>query len=174
LPLINKFIPEQNRWQAGLLTAALTISLMELPLIITSTREALNAVPKSFREACWNLGASRWQAIRTVVLPNCGSGILTGIILSVSRAAGETAPILFTGAAFSLYVTDRWPNRLFPYQLGDPFMALSYHLKIIAGEISGMPEDRKLACAAVMILLILAVNSASMVIRSRLRRTKKW
>src|SRR2546421_10241522 len=85
---------------ASLLAASCTVAVMTLPVIITSTREALASVPMSFREACWNLGASRWQTIRTIVLPNSISGILTGVILQVSRAAGETAPILFTGAVF--------------------------------------------------------------------------
>ena len=84
----------------SLLAASCTLAVMTLPVIITSTREALASVPMAFREACWNLGASRWQTIRTLVLPNSISGILTGVILQVSRAAGETAPILFTGAVF--------------------------------------------------------------------------
>lgn len=174
VPLINAFVPSEHHFRAGLLTAALTIAVMELPLVITSTREALGAVPRTFREACWNLGASRWQTIRTVVLPNSISGILTGIILSVSRAAGETAPILLTGASFTAYVTDKWPGKLFPYELGEEFRVLSYHLKMIAGEISNMPESRKFACASVMILLILLINSFSIVLRSRLRRGRKW
>ncbi len=175
LPLINTMFDDPTtKWRAGLLTAALTIAVMELPLVITSTREALSAVPRSFREACWNLGASRWQTIRTVVLPNSISGILTGIILSVSRAAGETAPILLTGASFTAYVADTFPEKLFPYSLGEEFRALSYHLKIIAGEISGMPESKKFACAAAMILLIILINSFSIFLRSKLRRGRKW
>ena len=84
----------------SVLAASCTLAIMTLPVIITSTKEALASVPMSFREACWNMGASRWQTIRTIVLPNSISGILTGVILQVSRAAGETAPILFTGAAY--------------------------------------------------------------------------
>jgi len=175
LPLINTLFADPTmKWRAGLLTAALTIAVMELPLVITSTREALGAVPRSFREACWNLGASRWQTIRTVVLPNSVSGILTGVILSVSRAAGETAPILLTGASFTAYVSDRFPEKLMPFSLGEEFRALSYHLKIIAGEISGMPDSRKFGCAAAMILLILLINSFSIFLRFRLRRARKW
>ena len=90
----------------SVLAASCTLAIMTLPVIITSTREALAAVPQSFREACWNMGASRWQTIRTIVLPNSISGILTGVILQVSRAAGETAPILFTGAVFYVAVPD--------------------------------------------------------------------
>ena len=88
------------RFGESLLAASCTLAVMTLPVIITSTREALASVPVSFREACWNMGATRWQTIRTIVLPNSISGILTGVILQVSRAAGETAPILFTGATF--------------------------------------------------------------------------
>ena len=84
----------------SILAASLTLAIMTLPVIIASTKEALSAVPLSFREACWNVGATRWQTIRGIVLPNSISGILTGVILQVSRTAGETAPIMFTGAVF--------------------------------------------------------------------------
>ena len=84
----------------SILAASLTLAIMTLPVIIASTKEALGAVPVAFREACWNAGATRWQTIRRIVLPNSISGILTGVILQVSRAAGETAPIMFTGAVF--------------------------------------------------------------------------
>ena len=99
----------------SLLAAACTLAVMTLPVIITSTREALAAVPMAFREACWNLGASRWQTIRTIVLPNSISGILTGVILQVSRAAGETAPILFTGAVFFSTLPEHGVRSFFPY-----------------------------------------------------------
>ena len=112
----------------SLLAASCTLAVMTLPVIITSTREALAAVPIAFREACWNLGASRWQTIRTIVLPNSISGILTGVILQVSRAAGETAPILFTGAVFFSTVPEHGWQAFFPYGLGDRCMALSMHL----------------------------------------------
>ena len=88
------------RFGFSILSASLTLAIMTLPVIIASTREALASVPRSFREACWNVGATRWQTIKSVVLPNSISGILTGVILQVSRAAGETAPIMFTGAVF--------------------------------------------------------------------------
>jgi phosphate transport system permease protein len=88
------------RFGYSILSAALTLAIMTLPVIIASTREALASVPMPFREACWNVGATRWQTIRAVVLPNSISGILTGVILQVSRAAGETAPVMFTGAVF--------------------------------------------------------------------------
>lgn len=159
----------------SLLAAACTIAVMTIPVIVTATREALAAVPMSFREACWNMGATKWQTIRTIVLPNSVSGILTGVILEVSRAAGETAPILFTGAVASVAVnTSTLDRKLIPYDLNEPFMALSYHLHIVAEKISGMPEEMKYGTAAVLIALILIVNSFSIALRVWLRSRKKW
>ena len=159
----------------SLLAAACTIAVMTIPVIVTATREALAAVPMSFREACWNMGATKWQTIRTIVLPNSVSGILTGVILEVSRAAGETAPILFTGAAASVAVsTATLDRKLVPYDLDDKFMALSYHLHVVAEKISGMPEEMMFGCAAVLIALILTVNSVSITLRGWLRSRKKW
>ncbi len=114
----------------SVLAASLTLAVMTLPVIITSTQEALASVPRVFREACWNMGASRWQTIRTIVLPNSISGILTGVILQVSRAAGETAPILFTGAVFYVTVPHEGWRSFFPYGLYDSCMALSYHFHV--------------------------------------------
>src|SRR3989449_1031423 len=169
LPAINRVVADPNdpdtKWENGLLTASLTIAVMNLPVIITSAREALGAVPQAFREACWNLGASRWQTIRTIVLPNSLSGILTGIILVVSRAAGETAPILFTGATFFKFVADQGWGKLFPYNPGEPFMAMSMHLNIISNQISQMPDTMKFGSAAVLIALILFVNSFAIALR---------
>ncbi|MGI9242396.1 MAG: phosphate ABC transporter permease PstA [Verrucomicrobiales bacterium] len=159
----------------SLLAAACTIAVMTIPVIVTATREALAAVPMSFREACWNMGATKWQTIRTIVLPNSVSGILTGVILEVSRAAGETAPILFTGAVATVAVnTNTLDRKLVPYDLTEPFMALSYHLHIVAEKISGMPEEMKYGTAAVLIALILVVNSVSIALRVWLRSRKKW
>src|SRR5882762_1417064 len=167
LPAINKAVADPNdratKWEAGLLTASLTIAVMNLPVVITSAREALGGVPQAFREACWNLGATRWQTIRTIVLPNSLSGILTGIILVVSRAAGETAPILFTGATFFKFVADTGWEKIFPYNPGELFMAMAMHLNIISNQISQMPEKMKFGCAAVLIGLILVVNSFAIV-----------
>jgi len=175
IPAINQlFADPESKWQAGLLTASLTIAVMNLPVIITSAREALGGVPQSFREACWNLGASRWQTIRTIVLPNSLSGILTGVILVVSRAAGETAPILFTGATFFKFVADSGWDKLFPYNPGEPFMAMSMHLNIISNQISQMPEAMKYGSAAVLIALILFVNSFAITLRVWLRGRKRW
>ena len=172
LPAVNK--ATGMTLQGGLLTASLTIAVMNLPVVITSTREALGAVPMSFREACWNLGASRWQTIRTIVLPNSLSGILTGIILVVSRAAGETAPILFTGVTFFKAVADSGWGKFFPYSPGDPFMAMSMHVYIISNQISKMPETMKYGSAAVLIGLILFVNSFAIALRVWLRGRKRW
>ena len=177
-PILNRFFSDPDdrstRWQAGLLTASLTIAVMNLPVVVTSTREALGAVPHAFREACWNLGASRWQTIRTIVLPNSFSGILTGIILVVSRAAGETAPILFTGATFFKFIADEGWEKVFPYSLREPFMAMSMHLNIISNQVSQMPDSMKYGCAAVLIALILVINSFAIVLRVWLRGRKRW
>lgn len=162
------------RMGKSLLAASCTVAVMTLPVIITSTREALASVPTAFREACWNLGATRWQTIRTIVLPNSISGILTGVILQVSRAAGETAPILFTGAVFFVPVADRGLDWLVPYGPGDRFMALSMHLFTLATQVRGVPESIQYGTAVVLIALVLAVNSVSIGLRIHLRRRKKW
>jgi len=178
LPAINHLVADPNdmttRWQAGLLTASLTIAVMTLPVIITASREALNAVPHAFREACWNLGASRWQTVRTIVLPNSFGGILTGVILEICRAAGETAPILFTGATFFKFVADQGLAKFFPYHIGEPFMAMSMHLHVISSQISQMPDVMKFGSAAVLIGLILFVNSFAIALRVWLRGRKRW
>tara|TARA_B100001057_G_scaffold495000_1_gene592891 strand:- start:939 stop:1427 length:489 start_codon:yes stop_codon:yes gene_type:complete len=159
----------------SLIAAACTIAVMTIPVIVTATREALASVPQSFRDACWNMGATKWQTIRTIVLPNSISGILTGIILEISRAAGETAPILFTGATAAVAInTSDLGTKLMPYDLDDRFMALSYHLHVVAEKISGMPEEMKYGTAAVLIGLILVVNSFSISLRLYLRTRKKW
>ncbi|MGO8690340.1 MAG: phosphate ABC transporter permease PstA [Thermoguttaceae bacterium] len=150
----------------SLLVASCTLAVMTLPVIITSTREALASVPMSFREACWNLGASRWQTIRTLVLPNSISGILTGVILQVSRAAGETAPILFTGAVFF--------STALPRGLGDSCEALSTHLYTLMTAVLGVSEGVQYGTAVVLVGLVLAVNSLSIGLRIYLRARKKW
>ena len=127
----------------SLVAASCTLAVMTLPVIITSTREALAAVPMSFREACWNMGASRWQTIRTIVLPNSIPGILTGVILQVSRAAGETAPILFTGATLYKRIPDSGWESYFPYGPWDKVMALSMHLVHSDDSSRGCPAARR-------------------------------
>ena len=158
----------------SLLAAACTVAVMTLPVIITSTREALAAVPMAFREACWNMGATRWQTIRTIVLPNSISGILTGVILQVSRAAGETAPILFTGAILYVSIPDSGWDSLAPYGPNDRFMALSYHLFALSTQIRGISDELLYGTAVVLIGLVLLVNSSAIGLRIYLRSRKKW
>lgn len=158
----------------SLLAASCTVAVMTLPVIITSTREALASVPMAFREACWNLGASRWQTIRTIVLPNSVSGILTGVILQVSRAAGETAPILFTGVVFFTPIADKGVAAWFPYTLDRPFMALSMHLFTLVTQVRGVSDEIQFGTAVVLIALVLAVNSLSIGLRVYLRSRKRW
>lgn len=165
------YFAKMNR---SLLAASCTVAVMTLPVIITSTKEALASVPVSFREACWNLGASRWQTIRTIVLPNSFTGILTGVILQVSRAAGETAPILFTGAVFFVPIADTGVESLIPYGLTDRFMALSYHLWTVSTQVQNVPEAVQYGTAVVLIGLVLVVNSLSIGARVYLRSRKKW
>lgn len=158
----------------SLLAASCTLAVMTLPVIVTSTREALASVPMSFRQACWNMGATRWQTIRTIVLPNSISGILTGVILQVSRAAGETAPILFTGAVLYVPVADHGVASFLPYGLGDRCMALSMHLYTLSTQVTNVPDEILYGTAIVLIGLVLVVNSLSIGVRVYLRSRKKW
>ncbi len=158
----------------SVLVAGMTLAVMTLPVIITSTREALSAVPRNFREACWNLGASRWQTIRTIVLPNSISGILTGVILVVARAAGETAPIMLTGAVGFKPLETEGIERWLPYHLGDDFMAMAMHLNTISRDVPNMPVENKFGSALVLLVLILAINSLAVGVRVWLRRRKRW
>jgi phosphate transport system permease protein len=150
----------------SILAASLTLAVMTLPVVIVSTREALQAVPQAFREACWHMGATRWQTIRKVVLPNSVSGILTGIILEVSRTAGETAPIMFTGAAFFL--------PFLPQTVMDQTMALSLHLFVISTQVPGVPEQLPYGVALVLIAIVLSMNALSIAFRMYLRNRRKW
>ena len=162
------------RFGESLLAAACTLAVMTLPVIITSTREALAAVPMSFRMACWNMGATKWQTIRTIVLPNSISGILTGVILQVSRAAGETAPILFTCAAFYMSVADQGSGYWVPYGLWDKIMAMAMHLFTVMTQVNNAPQGVIYGTAIVLIGLVLAVNSVAILMRMYLRSRKKW
>ena len=159
------------RFGYSILSASLTLAIMTLPVIIASTREALASVPKEFREACWNVGASRWQTIRRVVLPNSISGILTGIILQVSRAAGETAPIMFTGAVFFKAVQR---GDLFPYGLTDQCMALSMHLYTVSTQVPNVRDSIQYATAVVLLGSVMMVNAAAIAARVWLRNRKRW
>jgi phosphate transport system permease protein len=155
----------------SILAASLTLAVMTLPVIIASTKEALSAVPMSFREACWNMGVSRWRTIRSVVLPNSISGILTGIILQVSRAAGETAPIMFTGAVFYKAVEK---GDVLAYGLLDQCMALAMHLFTISTQVPNVDEAIPFATAVVLLGTVLVVNAAAIVLRIIIRTHKKW
>jgi phosphate transport system permease protein len=150
----------------SILSASLTLAIMTLPVVIVATRESLQAVPQAFREACWSMGATRWQTIRKVVLPNAVSGILTGIILEVSRTAGETAPIMFTGAAFFL--------PFLPESVFDQTMALSLHLFVISTQVPGVPEQLPFGVALLLISIVLLMNALSIAFRVYLRGKKKW
>jgi phosphate transport system permease protein len=154
------------RFGTSILSASLTLSIMTLPVIISTSEEALRAVPQSFRTVSISLGATRWQTIRRIVLPEALPGILTGVILGLERAAGETAPILFTGAAFFL---PRLPNTPF-----DATMALPYHLFVISTQIPEMPFQIQYGTALVLIAFVLGMNIIATVIRSRARARRQW
>ena len=155
----------------SILAASLTLAIMTLPVIIASTKEALAAVPHSFREACWNVGATRWQTIRNVVLPNSISGILTGVILQVSRAAEETAPVMFTGAVFFKAIQTGDP---FAYGLLDQCMALSMHLFTISTQVPDVPDALTYGTAVVLLGVVLLFNALAILLRIKLRGKKKW
>jgi phosphate transport system permease protein len=155
----------------SVLAASLTLAVMTLPVIIASTKEALSAVPMSFRQASWNMGVSRWQTIRGIVMPNSVSGILTGIILQVSRAAGETAPIMFTGVVFYKAVDK---GDLLAYGLLDQCMALAMHLYTISTQVPGVPDAVPFATAVILLGVVLLVNALSIVLRIYIRTHRKW
>lgn len=155
----------------SIVAASLTLAIMTMPVIIASTKEALAAVPMAFREACWNVGATRWQTIRHVVLPNSISGILTGIILQVSRAAGETAPIMFTGAVFFKAIEE---GNVFAYGLFDQCMTLSMHLFTISTQVPDVPHALPYGTAVVLLGTVLLVNALAIGLRIYLRSRKKW
>jgi phosphate transport system permease protein len=148
----------------SVLSAGLTLGLLTLPWIITTTEEAINAVPDAYREGALALGATQWQTIRKNVLPYANKGILTGVILGLSRAAGETAPILFTGVVFYL---PRLPDSVF-----DQFMALPYHLYILSTQHQDISQVRPIAygTALVLITLVFVLNLTAFIIRYRLRK----
>ncbi len=154
------------KFGTSILAASLTLAVMTLPVVIVATRESLQAVPMAFREACWNMGATRWQTIRRVVLPNAISGILTGVILEVSRTAGETAPIMFTGAVFF--------TPFLPETVLDQTMAMSLHLFVVATQVPGIAEEIPFGVALVLIAMVLVMNSLSIAFRTYLRGKKKW
>lgn len=153
------------RFGASILSGSLTLGIMILPIIITTSREALESIPYSFREVSFSLGASKWQTIRHIVLPNAIPGILTGTILGLGRAAGETAPILFTVAAFYL---PQLPRSIF-----DQAMALPYHLYVISTQVPNVDEKIRYGTALVLLILVLFMNLVAIIIRYRFRKKKK-
>jgi len=150
----------------SIIAGALTLAIMTVPVIISTTEEALRAVPNSFRVVSISLGGTKWQTIRRVVLPQAQPGIVTGIILGLERAAGETAPILFTAAAFFL------PQ--LPCSIFDSTMALPYHLFVISTQVPGMPVEIQYGTALVLLIFVLMMNIFATVIRSRARAKRQW
>jgi phosphate transport system permease protein len=150
----------------SILAASLTLAIMTLPVVISTAEEALRAVPQSFRVVSVSLGATKWQTVRQIVVPQSLPGILTGVILGLERAAGETAPILFTGAAFYLPSLPQSPM--------DETMALPYHLYVISTQVPGMPQDIQYGTALVLLILVLGLNLLATIIRARARARRQW
>ena len=150
----------------SILAGSLTLALLVLPVVIVASEEALQAVPQSFREGSLALGATKFQTIRRVVLPNAWSGIITGVVLGVGRAAGETAPILFTVAAFYL--------PYLPRSIYDQAMALPYHLYIMSTQVPNSPPRIQWGTALTLLIIVLGMNLTAAVIRARFRRRKPW
>jgi len=150
----------------SILAGSLTLAIMTLPVIISTAEEALKAVPQSFRVVSVSLGGTKWQGIRRVVLPQALPGILTGVILGLERAAGETAPILFTVAAFFL---PQLPSTMF-----DATMALPYHLFVISTQVPGMPIKIQFGTALVLVLFVVFMNLLATIVRSRARAKRQW
>jgi phosphate transport system permease protein len=150
----------------SILAGSLTLAIMTLPVIISTAEEALRAVPQAFRIVSVSLGGTQWQTIRRIVLPQALPGILTGVILGLERAAGETAPILFTVAAFFL---PRLPHSPF-----DATMALPYHLFVISTQVPGMPIKIQFGTALVLLVFVLTMNTLATVVRSRARAKRQW
>lgn len=154
------------KFGTSILSASLTLSIMTLPTIISTTEEALRSVPNSFRVVSTSLGASKWQTTSRVVLPQALPGIITGVILGLERAAGETAPILFTGATFFL--------PLLPHSPMDATMALPYHIYVISTQIPGMPIQIQYGTVLVLLFFVLGMNLVATLIRSRARAKRQW
>ncbi len=150
----------------SIIAGSLTLGIMTMPVVISTAEEAILAVPQQFRTVSLSLGASRWQTIRYQVLPHALPGIITGIILGLGRAAGETAPILFTVAAFYL---PELPRSIF-----DQTMALPYHLYVIATQVPGMPLQIQYGVALVLLLIVLSFTLVATLVRTQMRRRREW
>jgi phosphate transport system permease protein len=154
------------RFGTSILAGSLTLAIMTVPVIISTAEEALRSVPVEFRTVSASLGGTRWQGIRNIVLPQALPGIITGVILGLLRAAGETAPILFTVAAFYL-------PRL-PLSPLDQTMTLPYHLYVISTQVPGMPVNVQYGTALVLLVLVLSLNVTATLIRRHFRRKRQW
>jgi phosphate transport system permease protein len=150
----------------SIIAGSLTLGIMTMPVVISTAEEAILSVPKQFRTVSLSLGATRWQTIRHQVLPHALPGILTGVILGLGRAAGETAPILFTVAAFYL---PELPRSVF-----DQTMALPYHLYVIATQVPGMPLSLQYGTALVLLLIVLSLTLIASLVRSIMRQRREW
>jgi len=150
----------------SIIAGALTLGLLTLSVVISTAEEAILAVPQSFRLVSVSLGGTKWQTIRYQVIPHAMPGIITGIILGLERAAGETAPIMFTVAAFYL------PS--LPHSMFDQTMALPYHLYVISTQIPGMPLEIQYGTALVLLVIVLSMNIVATLIRSHYRRKRLW
>jgi phosphate transport system permease protein len=154
------------RFGMSILAGSLTLGIMTLPVVISTTEQALTSVPQSFRVVNASLGGTTWQGVRKVILPQALPGIMTGVVLGLERAAGETAPILFTVAAFFL---PRLPHSVF-----DQTMALPYHLFVISTQVPGMPIKIQYGTALVLLVFVLTMNLVATLIRRYYRRRRQW
>ena len=150
----------------SIIAGALTLGIMTMPVVISTSEEAINAVPQELRTVSLSLGTTKWQTIRHQVLPHATPGIITGIILGLGRAAGETAPILFTVAAFYL---PELPKSIF-----DQTMALPYHLYVISTQVPDMPLSIQYGTALVLLLITLSLTMVATAIRTGMRRRRDW
>ncbi len=154
------------KFGTSILSASLTLAIMTLPVIISTTEEALRQVPNTFRVVSTSLGATRWQTIQRITLPQAMPGVITGVILGLERAAGETAPIMFTGAAFFL--------PLLPQSPLDATMALPYHIFVISTSVPGMPVEIQYGTVLVLLVFVLGMNLIATLIRNRARARRQW
>ncbi len=154
------------RFGTSILSASLTLAIMTLPVIISTTEEALRQVPSAFRVVSTSLGGTRWQTIWRITLPQAMPGVITGVILGLERAAGETAPILFTGASFFL------PH--LPRSILDSTMALPYHIFVISTSVPGMPVQIQYGTVLVLLVFVLGMNLIATLIRNRARARRQW
>ncbi len=150
----------------SIMAGSLTLALLILPVVITSAEEALRTVPKSFRDGSLALGATKWETIRRIVLPNSAAGIITGVILGIGRAAGETAPIMFTAVAFY--------KAALPQSPFEDCMALPYHLYVLNTESANVPDEIKWGTALTLLILVLGMSMIAAIIRARFRRSRTW